>query len=125
MSAPADMRDKVTINQELFSVGVFFNQPAEEVRVWPDKVLSSHNGKIKRLSINKSLCVHPGQTMMVIEYCPHEMELNGLCAFCGADLTLIAKTCHKSTMPQSACLRPWPRSTCCVATSTANARSSN
>ena len=25
---------------------------------------------------------------MVIEYCPHEMEFNGLCAFCGADITI-------------------------------------
>ena len=73
MSAPAGMRDMVPTNQELFTVGVFSNQPTEEVRVWTDK------------------------TTMVIEYCPHEMEFKGLCACCGADRTLIAKTRHKST----------------------------
>ena len=69
-SVSAGMRDKVTTNQELFSVGVLVNQPTEEVRVWTETVLSPHNGEITRLSINKSLCIRPGQAMMVIEYCP-------------------------------------------------------
>ena len=96
MSVSAGMRDKLTTNQELFSVGVLINQPTEEVRVWTETVLSPHNGEIKRLASNKSLCVRPGQTMMVIECCPHEMKFNGLCAFRGADLTLITKMRHKS-----------------------------
>jgi len=78
--------DTVTFNQLLVSFGVYYMKTAEEVRVWSSEIKSAHNGTVKRVSVSKSSRVRPGQSLMVLSYCPHEMEFNGLCAFCGADL---------------------------------------
>ena len=34
---------------------------------------------------------------MVLDYCPHEMEVNGLCAFCGANLSSISESSASSS----------------------------
>jgi len=79
--------DTVTIGQVLASFGVYYMRTTAEVRVWTDKIKSSHNGTVKRVSVTKSCRVRPGQSLMVLSFCPHEMEFNGLCAICGADLS--------------------------------------
>eukprot|EP01084_Bolivina_argentea_P111478 198870_1 len=83
--------DTIHYNQLLASYGVYFIRTAKEVRVWSDKIKSTKNGTIKRISIKKESKVRPGQSIMVIEYCPHEMEYDGLCAFCGADISIKSK----------------------------------
>ena len=60
--------DTVCYDQVIASYGVYFIRTAKEVRVWTDKIKSAKNGRIKRVSVNKSSKIRPGYASLSTLY---------------------------------------------------------
>ena len=88
LSLSVNLGDTVEYREIIGEFGVFITKGHHQV--WKDKIIAKHNGKISKIKIRESSKLYSlNECIIVIEYCPHSIEFNGLCCICGCDITNI------------------------------------
>jgi len=61
----------------------------EELAVYKGAIKCSHHGVLTKIIGSTEKSYLRCETLCVINYCPHDIEYNGLCVVCGKDVTLL------------------------------------